>query len=520
MTDLQAQKPADSGPETKQGMVAGLVSNAQTGTVIGGAIVTLTPISALGTAPAAEAGVLSTVSRDDGSFQFEDVSTGSYAIAAERKGFVKNRPGLVVRKLAVPPEGHIRNLVIRLSPEAQIQGRMIDPHGDPLTNTTVKAFTESATSTVRRLREAGRAITNATGEYSIDGLPPGKYVLFSDPVYYPSALTLDASLTIDLAPGERARGLVIAFPPDTLQTVRGRVIGPVENTEIYVVPHSGRLINLGALANRSAVAADGSFQFGGIAAGRYTLQLVSTRPVPRLLSSQQIAVGHADLTDVVVAPSVPPRIAGRFRLESGSNFDFSSTRLTLTPAVSATGSAASVAVTVQSDGRFQSEKLEPAPYFLRVAAPEGLYLRAIRLDGQDMRGVPLDLSQTFIESVEIVLSAGVGRVEGSISRQSQGSPAIGFVILNPRNMASGERRVAAIREGGFSIAGVPPGSYDIIASQLYDPDLFDHPEFLRQIAAQIVACTVRENETKQVDVALMDSGEVTEAALHAGLVSY
>src|SRR5579863_1792758 len=81
----------------------------------------------------------STTANSSGSFAMRDIEPGKYKLMVMRGGYAtmqygargSGRPGIT---LSLDPGQHVRDLLVRLTPQAVIAGRVLDEDGDPVAN--------------------------------------------------------------------------------------------------------------------------------------------------------------------------------------------------------------------------------------------------------------------------------------------------------------------------------------------------------------------------------------------------
>src|SRR5205814_10438543 len=69
------------------------------------------------------------------------------------------------------------DVVLRMSPQGVITGRVLDEDGDPVPNVGVQLLRYSFTQGKRQLQGWDQVSTNDLGEYRLYGLSPGKFYL-------------------------------------------------------------------------------------------------------------------------------------------------------------------------------------------------------------------------------------------------------------------------------------------------------------------------------------------------------
>lgn len=511
--------------------VSGRVVDARTGAFLAGAAVGLFRHPGRGrefVRRGRRLGAISGWSREDGSFEFGGLPAGVYTVTAESPGHLKSSTQGGPRAVTVRPGGRRRSLVIRLQPEATIQGSVLDGAGRAAEGARVRAFTDSGGA----LREVASGGTDGSGEFIVRQLPPGRYFLLAELpatralAYFPASPTASGAAPIQVLRGEHVRGIRIQSRGDPAHWVRGRVddfrgvLGD-RGATVHLVPRSDSGTDLAGLARTAPLLADRSFEFGGIPAGLYRLQLVRNQPDRRIVASREVAVGSADVEGLGLHPGPPVSLRGRVRVAEHGNWDLTAVRVAFLGLPTAAGFATAAGAPVGPGGRFLAEGLEPASYALQVQAPPDLYVRLVRFGGRPIAGAVLDLATGGRGSLDIELRDGAARIEGAVLET--GSPPdraarTRVAILHPTGARPGDRcrRVVAAAGSRFAFSGVPPGTYRVFVTDLFDPDLFAEPAFLARIPGAMRSVSVRRHDRKQLDLRLITARQVQAAAQHAG----
>lgn len=114
---------------------------------------------------------------------------------------------------------------------------------------------------------------------------------------------------------------------------------------------------------------------------------------------------------------------------------------------------------------FSSDEIEPGVYELFAAAPGGLELRSVSANGTKVAGRKIEIGNGGDLRLTLTLARGVNaRVKGIVERG--GKPAAGMmVVLVPEDLRElGEyRRDQSDSDGSFSLNGVTPGKYTVVA---------------------------------------------------------
>jgi len=265
-------------------------------------------------------------SDDNGKFVFEDVAAGRYMLVSEKTGFVTQRYGARSDSspgtpLALETGNELKDVVIQMTPQAVIAGRVSDQDGDPVSGIAVSVFRYGYTNGRRTLTPGGGpgpggrggpigpggpggAVTDDQGNFRIGNLSPGRYYLSADPrangpmialqqerpgrnaaapqannvtTFYPNALDAKSAAPVDVAAGGEIRGIEIRLRKERTYSIRGKAIdttigGPAVSAYVLVVPPDSTAVGPTTLSNMSRTSADGSFEIRNLLPGVQVIQ--------------------------------------------------------------------------------------------------------------------------------------------------------------------------------------------------------------------------------------------------------
>ena len=245
------------------GTISGVVRDSVTHQVLADVQVTLT------------GGGTSTGAQTDmhGAFRFDSLAPGKYSLRVEKPGYHGKEPRDV--------ELGADSLNLDLSPDGQLDGRVMDVEGRPVAGVTVETI--SAFGSV--FPWEGNSPTATDGKFLIQNLREGDYRVrvripearraagYPAWEYYPGVADLEQASPIHLAEGQQMTGLTIRLRRVPMVTVRGRVIDlgkddSARPKEVAIDCEPGPINQSFA---RRDVDADGRFHFEDIPQGRHEL---------------------------------------------------------------------------------------------------------------------------------------------------------------------------------------------------------------------------------------------------------
>jgi len=478
-----------------------------------------------------------------GRFTFPNLPLGKYTIRASREGYFTwpggqplpfNVATLTIDSLQT------QRITIDLVPGATIAGRITDPQGNPLTGVSVSAAA---------LRyDGGRASfsvgsapkkTDDHGEYRIYWLPPGEYYIRAEyqsapgnlarRSYYPGTLDSTFAVPLTVRGGEVVQGTDFALPKANNIRISGQVninnapypsVGIVRT--FYLLPRDGQPIELYPAEFKNTVPArqgtinlDFAIEVRGMAPGSYDLAPFYLDGNTFYTGRTRIDIGDTDLENVTANVGPNTEVTGRvFVKDNLANNQRYPIQIQLrsrdVPVPLTTRSGAAV---FQPDGTFSIRDVVEGRYQLYLGATrsatstEDFYISGLRQGGVDLQDEGTIEVRPGMQPIEIMLSAGAGKIEGSVENAVGGVPAQADVVLVPsiqrrKNILYYDRATIDAK-GRFSFTGVAPGEYKVFAFEQLADDAEQNPQFLARYETLGTGVTVNSGATKEVRVRLL-----------------
>jgi hypothetical protein len=261
----------------------------------------------------------------DGGFQVSGVAQGQAFLTAEKPGFFDEQalhPGSYAPQNAVNVGPGTNEFHLRLTPEAKIRGRVLDPDGEGIEGIQLQIVTREISEGRKQLQPGMMANTDENGTYRIEGLTPGQYFLrtmvhpvFSafgamprnayPPQYYPNSPDLASAQPLELKPGQEAEADLTLHRAAT-STISGIVAGVVQ---------SGLSISYQGADGQESSAnyfrfdpRTGKFALGMVPSGSWTLRFTSNDAKGNAYYAEQgVEANGSDISglQIVLQPTPP-----------------------------------------------------------------------------------------------------------------------------------------------------------------------------------------------------------------------
>lgn len=416
-----------------------------------------------------------------GKFTFDKVQPGTYRLAADRVGFLRQQygaqtPGGTGAPVNLTPSQTVRNLDIKLTPQGVILGTVFDDEGDPLPRATVAAYRMGKATSMTSARRGGQqtggsANTNDVGQYRIAALPPGNYAVIASgqsgrgggggrggmggpgrgqaaaaaveedllPTYYPSSLDAAAAAPVQVSPGTEMAGVNIALRRGRLYQVQGKVTGvtaqDARGVRVNLVPREGGASSMFmAGGTAAAVSQDGSFRVARVQPGSYHLVAESMGgggrgggrggpggggPGAGQVGRTTVDVGSSDVTNVIVTMVDPVPVTGTVKVEGQQTqgTESQAMSLSLTPAEFIPGMPGGGANARVSQGAFKIAAVTPDNYYVSFG---GLP------EGSYVKSVRMNNQEVIEKGIDLTSARGAVMLDVTLS--TKGGSVEGTVV--------------------------------------------------------------------------------------------
>jgi hypothetical protein len=341
--------------------VAGRVVDAIARAPIAGATVMLVPLMPkLPSSPAPRG----TITDAQGNFIIHRLMPGRYRIDAQKTGVARS----TAQTIDVAAGQFVTDVEVALQAGAVIAGRIFDAHGGSVSEVTVEAFRQQTGPDGQApVTRPDTAQTNDRGEFRLEGLAEGSYLLLAAPLsprpvapppapalvlaptYYPGTPNKETAEVVTVVSGQALDHLQFSMLMLPAHEVSGVVVdeagAPVAG--VFVVLTADSTTGGPGRPATEETDSNGAFRFGGIVSGTYGL-MAETRGRRVARSGPGPSAGVDAIGPAFLGASAPRQIAVR-------DTDVTGLRLVL-PAIPA-GLAKPIAGPVKPTVQFEAAKI-------------------------------------------------------------------------------------------------------------------------------------------------------------------
>ena len=429
-----------------------------------------------------------------GHFMIEGLAEGNVYLAAMKPGFFGDE-GSNTTPAQVGKDAP--DVVLKLTPSGVISGRVTTKDGEPLEGFQIRIFEkQNVEGRLLWADQPNQARTNEEGEFRVPGLKAGTYYVAVDQsaeptlsqkgvpnareqiftrVFYPGAAEISAAAPIEMAPGaEMEANFTLSAEP--VYRVAGGLTGAASGAATVTFERkAGDDVDF-----RLMLPVQGGKFEGKIPAGAYSVSTETSdgKDLVTPGAGVMIRADEADLKLPLSAPATIPveivREQGGAGSERRSAVQIPGLILQLDP-VSQIRRGGSVWGGAQGGG---IPNVAPGTYRLDIKTNGGWWVKSAQCGGVDL----LTDDLTVVEGekpapIELTVREGAGTISGTVT--PAGDPLQVLVLLVQPHESRNFVRATMVMQGSFTIPGVPPGDYAILALngavglEYADPDVLE-----------------------------------------------
>jgi hypothetical protein len=405
--------------------------------------------------------------------------------------------------LSLKPGDKVSDVLFRMTLAAVIIGRVTSEDGEAMVRIQVIALRapndeemeddELPISKKQKLVAASSTLTDDRGQYRIFGLKPGEYYiqvtdsLQPDPIgswgesyqvqeflgseyasaYYPGVSQAGQAQSISVKAGAEAQADVPMRSVKTAE-VAGHVIGvngPAKNAWIQMEP-SGEYYGVEL---RGTSDEKGNFRLKGVPPGSYMIMVFQQGERDGGVEAhgrQKVEVAGENIESLTIVVGRGASVRGRVVVDGPGTPTLSRLVVGLRPFDE--DDQLAVNDRVKKDGTFEIQEVQDGNYAVQVwGLEENWYVKSARFGTDDVLAEGLQLEKgAAIGRLELTLSSASAVVEGSVSDDD--GPVIGArvrIAPDPETPYTRFRshHTQTDQAGHFSLAGLPPGKYRLLA---------------------------------------------------------
>jgi carboxypeptidase family protein len=542
-TCVLAQVAVSSGPiavssqnSAQKFTLTGTVTDAMTGEPIRKALVSLN-------------GTLrqSVFSDADGRFQFDGVPGGTVSLYAQKPGYFNEQD---LSRRGVPPVEVGPNaapVVVKLTPESIITGKVTDAAGIPLEHVSLSLNYIDIRDGRRRWEFKGSANTDEDGRFRFSGLRAGSYYVSAAPytpsaenlldaehlpksgfagVYYPGVPDLASASPIQLAAGQQAEAN-FSLNEVPVYAVSGTITGygPNQGVGLQVFDQSGVQVPIGVEFSPE----NGRFDVYALAAGSYVIKAYGSTPANQAALRAELRFNLAADTHhlhlvLAPAPSIPVVVN---QVSTAQSDPARRARFAVNPAAirsvsvrligSGPGSGESYAEFDGTEGKQNLilRNVEPGQYSVVIDAHDSWYVASA------------ESGQTNLLTDDLVVPAGAPPLPLAIELRNDSAVLTGTVtvpdgvtgpitiVAVPDRLAKASPRVnyyypsrdKSVGDGGFVLNSLAPGDYSVFAFDRADGIEFANRDILQTYASQAGHLTLSPSQRAKITLPLIRTAE-------------
>ncbi len=441
--------------------------------------------------------MIETQTGESGHFEFAGVPAGKYTLQGVKRGYMTSgyeQHEQYSTAIVTGPEFATEALILRLMPLAMIKGHVLDEAGETVRNARLQLFMEDHSGGMSRVTSAGGATSDDRGYFDISVLQPGTYFLSVSATpwyavhavaaqgaadarlqvpasldvaypttYYGGATESEGAAAIELKGGDKKEVDVRLTPvpalhlvfhvPSNDQREEHRFYMPILLKRVF---DSEQPMSTGGFGEISP----GVIELTGVPAGQYNVRIASSNPNElQRISEMNLLHDELDLD------GTQGEALGELKVKVKMPGD---DPLPRQYAIGLRDAHEKVAAFHQGDasGTVSFAGVRPGKYALVFAAPGKLYSVAQTISGSgNVAGHEVSVASGAALEVTAQLAGGEVRIDGVAEKN--GKPAVGVMVAlvpnDPEAHLELFRRDQSDFDGTFSLQGVVPGSYTVVA---------------------------------------------------------
>jgi hypothetical protein len=391
----------------------------------------------------------------------------------------------------------------------------------------------------RRLLPAGAgATTDDLGAFRLFGLVPGEYYVSGAlrtetmmgpptaassiiegfaPTYYPGTPNAAEAQRVTVKVAHETTNIAFALTATKLARINGRAVTSTGEPIVQgfvnamLADRSGPMMMMMGFMG-ATTRADGTFQINGVPAGTYNLRL-QPRGMPNTpteVGQVRVTVASEDLDNVLIVASRGGVARGLITSDDNTPLPMRPQQVNVfvRPSNPDDTMMGGGFARVNDDWTFEISNLFNGGLIsASLAESPDWTFKGVYLNGQEVTDAPLDVvpGQT-VEGLQIVFSRRRTELSGGITDDRGRPKTDATVVIFPENSNRWTYQTRYIRttrpnqEGRYTLLGMPPHDYYVVAVKTMEMGQWQDPEFLESVRDQATRVSLGEGETKVQDL--------------------
>ena len=502
--------PAELLPATVQGLIREFVTE----DTIGNVLVTLVTLHTSDNEPILR---YDSETRADGTFAIKDVPPGQYLITLAHDDFVGLHSSAEPSQLTIFNGQAPGALRLHMMRGPAISGRIFDEGGTLKASATVELLHgDVRDGQTALLPNDVDILTDSNGEYRLAGLQPGEYYLRVRPraggadflpVYFPGVTDSRFATPISVRAGADISGIDLSLTRGDLHSVRLEIeiASPApQNPELsfYINPRrSGGTVAAGAVQFHST--GGNTYVSPLLSPGSYEIEVYLRDPDPIRWARTTVEIDDRDVDAGTL--SIGPGVWIQGHITAAESLPVNVRRGQLLVILRPLDGSVFLLPSAQvaADGSFVIPRVPERHFRAEITGlPPEIYFSSARYGGREVRdsGFTVDDNARSVLDLEIASSGGV--VAGVLRNAKDAPISRGTVVLIPSNKNNSNhfRTATTDQFGVFSIPGVPPGEYGVLAWKDGTAKPYLDPVFLKAVENQATKVLVQKGFTNTLNV--------------------
>ena len=290
------------------------------------------------------------------------------------------------------------------------------------------------------------------------------------------------------------------------------------------VPLAGETVNMSfevrgenfmmtSSAQTAKVNPDGSFSFRNVAPNEYHLNIrtAATPERPAEAANVIVSVAGGDVEGVNITTGAAGAVVGRVVVDGSAPLPTPLSKLVVRPLPVDRDTSVNM-LGIPDNGRlrdvgsFELKSVVGLVRFTVTPLSDGWAIRQIEHNGRDLTSQPVDTMGQTLEGMTITLTNRFPVVSGSLQDGKGKALLAGTAILFPDDAAMWSEDLRAVRtarvdqSGVFTLKGVRPGEYLIVAVDTVTNNQWNDPEYLESLRQHGTRLTLAEGDAKRVEL--------------------